>query len=110
MADVIVTLTKGDAKIWKKARRVEIIPNFSTMKILGISTLREKRVIAVGRLVWQKGFDRLVKAWTIVNKKHPDWQLAIFGSGPMEDDLRKQIHQANLQNVKIHPFTHDISQ
>ena len=110
LADVIVTLTKGDAKLWKNARRVEIIPNFSTMKTLGASTLREKRVVAVGRLAWQKGFDRLVKAWTIVNKKHPDWQLAIFGSGPMEDDLRKQIHQANLQNVEIHPFTHDISQ
>ena len=96
-ADVIVTLTKG------------VIPNFTTMNIIEHCNIHEKRVIAVGRLSWQKGFDRLIKAWIIVNKKHPDWQLSIFGSGPMEIELRNQIHQERLQNANVYPFTNIIS-
>lgn len=108
-ADVIVTLTKGDAKLWQRANRIEVIPNFTTMNIIEHCNIHEKRVIAVGRLSWQKGFDRLIKAWIIVNKKHPDWQLSIFGSGPMEIELRNQIHQERLQNANIYPFTNTIS-
>lgn len=108
-ADVIVTLTKGDAKLWQRANRIEVIPNFTTMNIIEHCNIHEKRVIAVGRLSWQKGFDRLIKAWIIVNKKHPDWQLSIFGSGPMEIELRNQIHQERLQNANVYPFTNIIS-
>lgn len=67
-ADVIVTLTKGDAKLWQRANRIEVIPNFTTMNFIEHCNIHEKRVIAVGRLSWQKGFDRLIKAWNIVNK------------------------------------------
>lgn len=109
-ADVIVTLTIGDSKLWQRANRIEVIPNFTTMNIIEHCNIHEKRVIAVGRLSWQKGFDRLIKAWIIVNKKHPDWQLSIFGSGPMEIELRNQIHQEKLQNANIYPFTNIISQ
>ena len=109
LADVIVTLTKGDAKLWRRAKRIKVIPNFTTMNFIGHSDVHKKRVIAVGRLSWQKGFDRLIKAWNIVNKKHPDWQLSIFGSGPMETELRNQIHHENILNTNIYPFTNDIS-
>lgn len=108
-ADIIVTLTKGDAKLWHRAKRIEIIPNFTTINVIGHSSVHEKRVIAVGRLEWQKGFDRLIRAWIIVNKKHPDWQLSIFGSGSMETILRNQIHQEKVHNVNINPFTSNIS-
>lgn len=109
-ADVIVTLTKGDAKLWHRAKRIEIIPNFTTMIVIEHSNVHEKRVIAVGRLSWEKGFDRLIRTWTIVNKKHPDWQLSIFGSGPMETILRNLIQQEMLHNADLFPFTNDISE
>ena len=109
-ADAIVTLTKGDAQEWKNAKRVIIIPNFSIMPISKLSNCESKRVIAVGRLEWQKGYDRLVNIWELVSHKHSDWQLDIFGEGRLEEEINNNIRKKNLRNVNIHPFTDTISQ
>ena len=45
-----------------------------------------KKVLAVGRYTYQKGFDDLINAWSIVAKDFPDWQLDIYGSGELEED------------------------
>ncbi len=108
-ADVVVTLTKDDAINWRRAKRVEIIPNFSIMPISKLSDSEPKRVIAVGRLVWAKGYDRLLDVWKLVYTKHPDWQLDIFGEGPLEMELRNNIKEDGIRNVSIHPFTNNIS-
>ena len=108
-ADVVVTLTKDDAKNWRKAKRVEIIPNFSIMPISKYSDCEPKRVIAVGRLGWQKAYDRLLSVWKLVSTIHPDWRLDIFGEGSLEMELRSIIKEDGLRNVSIHPFTNNIS-
>ena len=105
----MVTLTKGDAQNWKKTKRVETIPNFSIMPISKYSDCKPKRVIAVGRLEWQKGYDRLIDIWKLVAIKHPDWQLDIFGEGDLERELKNAIEKAKLNNISIHPYTNDIS-
>lgn len=108
-ADVVVSLTKGDAYEWRKAKRVEVIPNFTMMPVADDQSPREKRVIAVGRLEWQKGFDRLIDLWTVVGKHYPDWRLDIFGSGSLEEALQRQIRSLGLEDqVSIHPFTDHI--
>lgn len=108
-ADVVVTLTKGDAQNWKKTKRVEIIPNFSTMPISMLSDHESKRVIAVGRLEWQKGYDTLIEIWTLVTKKLPDWKLDIYGEGGLEIELKEAVQKAKLSSVSIHPYTNNIS-
>jgi glycosyltransferase involved in cell wall biosynthesis len=108
-ADVVVTLTKGDALEWRQAKRVEVIPNFTVMKVSRLSDVTTKRVIAVGRLEWQKGFDRLIDVWQLVGKKHPDWTLDIFGSGTLEGDLQQLIQAKGLKNISLHPFTPNIA-
>ena len=109
-ANVVVTLTNGDAQLWKKAKRVMVIPNFTMMrpKTRTYST-ESKRIISVGRLEWQKGYDRLIDIWRLVTIKHPDWELAIYGSGTLESEIRSSIKSAGLNNVTIHPFTSNIS-
>ena len=109
-ADVVVTLTKGDAEEWQRARRVEVIPNFTVMPVTRLSDGTAKRVIAVGRLEWQKGFDRLLMAWQTVEQRHPDWQLTIFGSGTLETDLQRQMRELSLTRVALHPFTPTIAE
>ena len=108
-ADVVVTLTDGDAYAWRRANRVMVIRNFSSLSVNRRSDVSAKRVIAVGRLEWVKGFDRLINAWAIVSKQHPDWKLDIFGEGTLEGELKKQIQELNQSNcIEIHPFTSDI--
>lgn len=109
-ADAVVTLTKEDAQEWRKAKRVKIIPNFSIIPISNRTNCESKRVIAVGRLEWQKGYDRLICIWKLVSHEHPDWQLDIFGEGTLETELKNDIQKAGLSNVTIHPFTQNISQ
>lgn len=58
-----------------------------------------------------KGFDRLVDAWNIVQKRHPDWILDIFGEGFYKDSLTRQIKDRKLEHsITIHPFTQNITQ
>ena len=102
-ADVVVTLTPGDAYEWRKANRVEVIPNFTVMPVAHISDVSAKRVIAVGRLEWVKGYDRLLSAWKIVSEMHSDWHLDIFGTGTLEHELKELQDKLNLNSsLTIH--------
>lgn len=109
-ADVVITLTNGDAQEWKCAHRVEVIPNFTMMEVMHPSTCDSKRVIAVGRLEWQKGFDRLMEVWQKVEAVYPDWELSIYGSGTLKDALFHQIQELSLHQVTIHDFTSSIAE
>lgn len=55
-------------------------------------------IIAVGRLVSQKGFDRLLKAWRRVCADFPSWRLAIIGAGPDEAELKDLAHTLNVNH------------
>ena len=109
-ADIVVTLTPGDAHEWKRAKQVQVIPNFTIMPIEKLSDGKNKRVIAVGRLEWVKGYDRLLSTWKIVTEKHPDWHLDIFGNGTLVNELKKQQSELWLnENLTIHPATPNIN-
>ena len=109
-ADVVVTLTEGDSHLWKKARHVEVIPNFSTMAVSTMACYKNKRVIAVGRLSAEKGYDRLLKIWKRVSPQHQDWSLEFFGDGKLHHMLTNMIHDLQLLNVTINPPTPNISE
>lgn len=109
--DAVITLTETDAKAWEKARKVYVIPDFTEYILPQSSTCELPRVIAAGRLSYQKGFDKLISAWDIVNKQFPDWKLDIYGEGICKETLDRQIKDLHLDNiVTIHPFTKDIQQ
>lgn len=91
----LVLLTDEESQNWPELINKTVIPNALTFYPRNTSTCAEKRVIAVGRYVYQKGFDLLVEAWEHVHQRHPDWQLHIYGDGP-EKPLLKQIVDLKL--------------
>ena len=109
-ADAIVTLTSQDKISWRRAKRIEVIPNFSTMPISQYSDCTRKHVIAVGRLEWDKGFGRLLEIWSFVSSRHPDWHLDIYGEGMMRNTLITLAKIYKIRNLTIHTFASNISQ
>lgn len=107
-ADTIVTLTEGDHKKWIKAKRIQTIPNFSNMQVHQLCDCSKKRVISIGRLCKEKGFDRLLDIWKTVISKHPDWQLDIYGEGEMKEELEHIIKSDNIANVALRGITNNI--
>ncbi len=79
--DQFVVLTHEDRQAWPELSNISVIPDPLSFIPALHSTLIEKRVIAVGRYVYQKGFDLLLQAWASIERQHPDWQLAVYGDG-----------------------------
>ena len=48
----------------------------------------KRLVVAVGRLVPRKGFDKTISGWAQVLAAHPDAQLVIIGDGPQRAELQ----------------------
>ena len=64
------------------------------------------RLLAVGRLAQEKGFDLLIAAFAQVLIGNPDAQLAILGQGPMEARLRQIAATLHLeQNILFAGYT-----
>lgn len=56
----------------------------------------EKVFVAMGRMVYQKGFWHLIKAFKIVNDKDNETKLVILGIGEQEDKIRNLILELKL--------------
>lgn len=97
--DKFVVLTEQDKQSWTELRNVCVIPNPLPSIPQTTSQLNNKRVIAVGRYTYQKGFDLLLQAWNIVEKECPDWQLAIFGPGDKTSYI-KQMHDMKIDEAR----------
>ncbi len=109
-ASAVVTLTHDEARHWTTAHHVEVIPNFTNLQPVAPCDYRSRRVVAVGRLCEQKGFDLLIEAWKSVAERHPDWRLDIYGEGAQHNALQRQIADCGLSEiVRLLPFTHDVA-
>lgn len=108
-ADVLVALTEGDAKDWRKyTQNVIVIPNIVHLNNNNVySDLTKKSVIFVGRLTTSKGIPYLLAIWEIVQQKHPDWSLDIYGEGPDINMLNNYIH-SHQAKIVVHRPSPDI--
>lgn len=105
--DRFVVLTEEDAQMWGEIPGMRVIPNAALdlgaagngADLSGMHNRPEKRVIAVGRLDYQKGFDRLIDAWALVQKdgRFADWRLDIFGQGEWKEMLDRKIQKLGIE-------------
>jgi len=107
--DKIVTLTQGDADDWKYVcDRVSIIPNVVHLNTSGkYSSCDEKNIIFAGRFDIQKDFGSMIKIWDIVQQRHNDWVLNVYGNGELKQ-FYENVVQAKKLNIIIHPAVSDI--
>ena len=54
-------------------------------------------IVAVGRLIAKKGFADLIRACRLLMERGKSFRCEIIGEGPLEDELREQIAQLDLQ-------------
>lgn len=97
--DRFVVLTHEDRSYWGNLPNIEVIPNAALFLGKTYSDVSRKRIIAVGRLDYQKGFDRLIQAWELVqkNKAFKEWHLDVFGQGEWHGMLQQMIDERGLQ-------------
>ena len=107
--DKLVVLTEKDKEAWKELNNVVAIPNPLPISSVVQSSLTEKRVIAIGRYSYEKGFDHLLKAWSEVQNICQDWRLDVFGDG--DRAVYEQIidaFQIDRKRCVLHERTTDV--
>ena len=110
-ADKVVVLTESNRKKYARfsPQNLIVMPNPIPFKTLETSSLKQRRIISVGRLEAEKGFERLIDIYKIIADNCLEWSLAIIGDGSQKELLLKKICENNLEDrVHIIPFTDDM--
>lgn len=93
-ADSVVLLTHNDEQLLgKKYPQKTVIYNPLGYSILQGEEKREKSILAIGatRLWSVKGLDLLIKAWSQIYNKYPDWHIDIYGE--REESTERYLHE-----------------
>jgi len=108
--DKIITLTNHDAVNYKQfSNNVKVIANATPIEIKNKTyQAKSQTIVSIGRLTYQKGYDRLVEACSLVEKKYPDWSFHIYGEGEDREKLEQMIRDYKLSNISLKGMTNDI--
>lgn len=109
--DKVILLTEEDKKDnFANNKKFTAIHNPLTTRELEYYKKREtKNVIAVGRLVLQKNFISLIRAWALIATQIPDWHLNIIGEGPERERLQNEIKQLHLEeSITLKGFSNEV--
>ena len=107
--DMVVSLSEGDAARWKRvSNNISVISNMVHLNPLdSYSDCMSKKAIFVGRLSIQKDVTSLVKIWTLVNCRYPEWELHMYcGYGGEESLQICNIEKSNANIILHEPTAH----
>lgn len=98
----IVFQTEG-AKLYyskKVQKKSKVILNPMNLENLPLCSHleRKKEIVTIGRLENQKNQSLLIKAFSIIYKKYPDYVLKIYGKGSLKEKLLKLIKELKLED------------
>ena len=105
--DRFVVLTDHAVRDWPELDHVQMIPDPLPIDGFTKKTFDIKRIISVGRYSNEKGYDLLLRIWSIVEKECSDWQLDIYGMGDptpyvkMMDDLSIDQRRCHLRSSLV---------
>lgn len=107
--DRLIVLTNDNLSEWQGLSNLQVISNPLSFYPEKISSLNSKRIIAVGKISHQKGYERLVEAWKLMNHEASDWSIHIYGAETDGGKVRYLIQEYNLETqIYLHAPTKNI--
>ncbi|HUK10944.1 MAG TPA: glycosyltransferase family 4 protein [Stellaceae bacterium] len=115
LADMLVCQTNAALRRFQRAIRVRgcVIPNLISVPEAWVNGRAARRtgtsgrtLVAMGRLVPEKGFDLLLKAFSDIMHRHPTWSLKILGQGALKGDLQRLTKTLNISQRVCFAGTH----
>lgn len=98
--DALVVLNKDEVPYFEGCNTV-VIPNFTDFKSdLSTKCVKEKTIIAAGRIAPVKQFQELVHIWKMIHNNCTDWKFKLFGDGEpkLVEELQELIQSFNLES------------
>lgn len=85
-------------KVMEKSR---VIPNafIPTGNITPYEGKRKKTIVSVGRFVYEKRYEVLIKAFANIHKKHSEYKLVLYGDGPY-----RKIYEEMVNDLEINEY------
>jgi GalNAc-alpha-(1->4)-GalNAc-alpha-(1->3)-diNAcBac-PP-undecaprenol alpha-1,4-N-acetyl-D-galactosaminyltransferase len=110
-ADVVVAQTWSGAEALRRCAKVSntaVVPNplpeeLERRQIRNGNTGPRRRLVAMGRLERQKGFDRLVPLFGRLAREFAEWDLSIFGEGSQRKALETEVRRLSLEGRVVLP-------
>ncbi|MDT0265853.1 glycosyltransferase family 4 protein [Streptomyces sp. DSM 44915] len=101
--DAFTPVSQADAVAYRQALPeagtvIERLPNCSPLPHTAPATGDSRTIVAAGRLVETKRYDRLIDAFALLTDEFPDWRLRVYGRGPARPALRARIEERGLSD------------
>ncbi len=104
--DHVICASHFEKKLFARKLKVPensftVIPNGVDKDVIQGVSARKKlgRIISIGRMVKNKGFHHLIRAFRLVLEQKPISRLLLVSSGPYEKELKKLAKQLDLENA-----------
>ncbi len=107
---VVVLSSLAESKLRHLNKDIAVIANSLPFSVEEPSLLENKRMIMVGRLSVEKGYERIVPLAKKLMQDFPDWKIDIFGNGDLKEEILQLFEKNGLKNVSIKTPTKDIKQ
>ena len=102
-SDINIVLTKAaksyyDAKLREPSKNVVMYNPIDAAALAAASDYcgESRKILAVGRLSYQKNFEAMIRVAQRVLTAHPDWTWDVYGEGSLREDLERRIEEAGL--------------
>lgn len=112
-ADRLVLISKEDLHTYLcesglPAAKIAQIYNPLSFECDSYEQRTAKKVISIGRIAFQKGFDLLLKAWQTVEQNDAEWELEIVCGYGDPAALQREAEGMGLRRVTCLPPTKDV--
>lgn len=91
-----------------KITKIRVIPNPIDVKLIALKSklndainIEGDFIVSAGRLITEKGFDILIKAFSEIKKKHTNLKLVILGDGHLKKELLELTTSLDLEDSVV---------